>query len=164
MKPVHGIVVACLAVLLSAGWTAPASSFGLSAAGVRLGTVDPEDGGASFAGGGHLEFEEYGSRFHLTPNVLFWSNDGLTDINPNFDIYYHFERTGKVSPYIGAGAALHMYSADGPFDPGSDLGLNLFGGALFPVGRSRLFAELRYSATDLAQTSFFGGLTFPISH
>jgi hypothetical protein len=165
MKPTHGIVVACLALLLTAGWTSPASSFGLSSAGVRLGSTDPEGGSASLSGGAHLEFEEYGSRFHLTPSVLFWSNDGLTDINPNFDIYYHFERAGKVSPYLGAGAALHMYSADGPGDPGSDLGVNFFGGALFPMGgSSRLFAELRYSATDLSQTSIFGGLTFPISH
>jgi len=165
MKPVHGIVVACLALLVTAGWTSPASSFGLSGAGVRLGSVDPEGGDASLAGGGHLEFEEYGSRFHLMPSVLFWSNNGLTDINPSFDIYYHFERAGKFSPYLGAGAAMHMYSADGPGSPGSDLGLNLFGGALFPMGSSsRLFAELRYSATELSQTSIFGGLTFPLSH
>jgi len=164
MKPVHGIVAACFAVMLSAAWSAPASSFGLSGIGGRLGTVDPEHSDASLAGGAHLEFEESGSRVHLQPSVMFWSNDGLSDVNPNFDVYYHFERPGKVSPYLGAGAALHMYSADGPGDPGTDVGMNLFGGALFPMRSSRLFAELRYSATDLSQTSFFGGVTFPLSH
>lgn len=164
MKPIHGIVLACLTVLATTAWTAPAHSFGLSGAGVRLGTTNPDDADASFSGGGHLEFEEAGSRVHIMPSVLFWSNGGLKDVNPNFDLYYHFAPAGRVSPYVGAGAAVHMYSADGPGDPGTDLGLNLFGGALFPMGSSRLFAELRYSATDLSQTSLFGGLTFPISH
>lgn len=164
MKPFHGIVLGFLAVLATSAWTAPAHSYGLSGAGLRLGTTDPENADASLAGGGHLEFEEAGSRVHIMPSVLFWSNSGLTDVNPNFDLYYHFAPSGRVSPYLGAGAALHMYSADGPGDPGTDVGLNLFGGALFPMGSSRLFAELRYSATDLAQTSFYGGLTFPISH
>jgi hypothetical protein len=164
MKPVHGIVVACLAVLLAAGWTSPALSFGLSSAGVRLGTTDPEGGDASLSGGGHVEFEEFGNRFHLTPSVLYWNNDGLSDVNPNIDVFYHFAGAGRVSPYVGAGAALHIYSADGPGDPGSDLGLNMFGGVMFPVGSSRLFGELRHSATDLSQTSFFGGFTFPLSH
>lgn len=164
MKLIHGIVVACFAVLLTASWTAPASSFGLSGAGVRLGSTDPEGADASLSGGGHLEFEEFGSRVHIQPSVLFWSNDGVTDVNPNLDLYYHFAPSGRVSPYVGAGAAVHAYSADGPGDPGTDLGLNLFGGALFPMGSTRLFAELRYSATDLSQTSFYGGLTFPFSH
>lgn len=164
MKLIHGIVVACLAVLLTASWTTPASAFGLSGAGVRLGTTDPEGADASLSGGGHLEFEEFGSRVHIQPSILFWSNDGVTDVNPNFDLYYHFAPSGRVSPYVGAGAAVHMYSADGPGDPGTDLGLNLFGGATFPMGSTRLFAELRYSATDLSQTSFYGGVTFPFSH
>jgi hypothetical protein len=166
MKPVHGIVVACLALLLfTAGLASSASAFGLSSAGVRLGATDPEGGNASLSGGGHLEFEESHSRFHLTPSVLFWSNDGLSDVNPNFDVYYHFEPAGHVTPYLGAGAALHIYSADGPADPGTDMGLNLFGGVQFPMGgASRLFGEARYSASDISQTSFFGGITFPISH
>lgn len=165
MKPVHGIAVACLALLLCIGVTSSASALGLSSAGVRLGATDPEGGDASLSGGAHLEFEEFGNHFHLTPSVLFWSNDGLTDINPNLDLYYHFAPAGRVSPYVGAGAAVHAYSADGPGDPGTDLGLNLFGGVHFPTGgASRFFGELRYSATDISQTSFFGGFTFPISH
>lgn len=164
MKLIHGIVTGCLAVLLAAAWTTPASSFGLSGAGLRLGTTDPEGADASLSGGGHLEFEEPGSRLHLQPSLLFWSNDGVTDVNPNFDLYYHFAPAGRVSPYVGAGGALHMYSADGPGDPGTDLGLNLFGGVVFPMGSTKLFGELRYSATDLSQTSLYGGLTFPFSH
>jgi hypothetical protein len=165
MKPVHGIVVACLALLLCAGVTSQASAFGLSSAGVRLGATDPEGGNASLSGGGHLEFEESGSRFHLQPSVLFWSNDGLSDVNPNFDVYYHFAPAGRVTPYLGAGAAVHFYSADGPADPGTDMGLNMFGGIQLPMGgASRFFGEARYSASDISQTSFFGGFTFPISH
>ena len=94
MKPIHGIVMAFLAVLATAAWTAPAHSFGLSGAGVRLGATDPEGADASLAGGGHLEFEEPGSRVHIMPSVLFWSNSGVTDVNPNLDLYYHFAPSG----------------------------------------------------------------------
>lgn len=163
MKPIHGIVVACFAVLLCTAWTTPASSFELTGAGGRLGSTSSDDANASLAGGGHLEFEQAGSRIHIMPSVLFWSNDGLSDVNPNLDLYYHFSPPGRVSPYLGAGAAMHIYSAD-VGNPGTDVGLNLFGGALFPMGRSRLFGELRYSATSNAQTSFYGGVTFPITH
>ncbi len=136
-----------------------ASAFGLTGAGGRLGYVSPDgvDGTAAF--GGHLEFQQSGSRWHLQPNVMFWSQDGVSNINPNFDVYYHFEPMGVVSPYLGAGLGVHILEFDGGGDR-SDVGANLFGGVTFPMASSNLFLEGRYAATDLSQFGINGGVTF----
>jgi len=137
-------------------------AFGLSGVGGKLGVVDPDGADGTFAFGMNLEFEEAGSRFHLQPGFLYWNTNGLEDVNPNFDALYHFEPAGRLSPYLGAGVGLHVYSLDGPgADPGTDVGANLFGGVVFPAGSARIFAEGRYMATDLSQFGILGGVTFP---
>src|SRR5712675_1428201 len=97
-------IVAALALALAVLSFAPSSAgaFGLSGIGARVGQVDPEGAGGAF--------EEGGTRLHLQPGVMFWSSDGVHDVNPNFDLMYHFARAGEVSPYLGAGAGLHFYS------------------------------------------------------
>jgi len=153
-----------LALLALVTWSGAAHAFGLSGIGGRIGTVDPDGSDGSLAAGAHLEFEEMDSRVHLEPGFLYWNEDGLSDFNPNFDVYYHFEPAGRVSPYLGAGAAMHFYSSDGPGDPGSDVGANFFGGVMFPASSARFFLEGRYAATDRSQASIFGGITLPIGH
>jgi len=162
MRSMRTIGSVGLALLALATWSSGAHAFGLSGIGARVGSVDPEGRDGSLAAGAHLELEEQGSRVHLAPGFLYWSNDGLSDFNPNFDLFYHFSPRGRVSPYVGAGAALHFYSNDGPGDPGTDVGANFFGGVLFPSPSTRFFIEARYAATDRSQASIFGGITLPI--
>ena len=164
MKSMRTIGSVGLALLALAMWTGGANAFGLSGIGGRVGAVDPEESDGALALGAHMEFEESGSRIHLAPGFLYWNKDGLSDFNPNFDLYYHFKPAGRVSPYLGAGAAMHFYSADGPGDPGSDVGANFFGGFIFPSSSTRFFIEGRYAATDLPQASIMGGITLPIGH
>ena len=97
-----------LAFLAFALVPSSATAFDLSAIGVRAGEMDPEGAGGAFTVGGHLEFEQSGTRLHLQPGVLFWSSGSLSDVNPNFDVMYHFQRAGTVSPYVGGGAGLHF--------------------------------------------------------
>ncbi len=143
-----------------------AGAFGLSGIGARVGNVDPEAAGDAMAVGGHLEFEQSGTRLHLQPGVMFWSSEEVRDFNPNFDLLYHFAPAGRVSPYLGAGAGAHFYSIDvpGPNDTHSDLGGNLFGGVLVPASSLRLFGEARYVATDRSQFMITGGVTLPFGH
>ena len=162
MKTLRLLGIGCLALLALATWSGAAQAFGLTGIGGRLGSLDPEGRDGSLAFGGHLEFEQMDTRLHLEPGFLYWSNDGLSDFNPNMDLSYHFAPDGRVSPYVGAGAALHSYSSDGPGDPGTDVGANLFGGVLFPSSSARFFIEGRYAATDRSQASFFGGVTLPL--
>src|SRR5262245_10159410 len=105
------LVLASMSLLLA---PIPAGAFGLSGIGGRIGGVDPEGPGNALLVGGHLEFEQSGTRLHLQPGVMFWSRDNLSDVNPNFDVMYHFSPLNKVSPYVGGGAGFHFYNVDLP--------------------------------------------------
>jgi hypothetical protein len=143
---------------------APSTSDAFSIAGIgpRIGAVDPEGMDGTFAVGVHFDFENAGSRLHFIPNVLYWDGDGLSDMNPNLDLYYHFSPAGHVSPYLGAGVGMHFYSSDGPSDPGSDPSANFLGGVLIPVHPSTLFFEGRYAVSEMNQFGLFAGVTFSL--
>jgi hypothetical protein len=154
------IMIALLPVLsLALIPPAAAQSMRFSGAGLRLGYVAPEhlDGTASI--GGQLEFETGGSRWHLTPGLQYWSSDGVSDVNPNVDAYYHFNPSGTVTPYLGGGLGLHAYSREGRGSD-TDLGANLFGGLRFPGHRSHYFIESRYVLADRPQFGLQGGVLF----
>jgi hypothetical protein len=135
-------------------------AYELTGGGGKLGVVDPDgrmDGTAEYSA--HLEFEEPGSHVHLVPNLTYWNDDGLSDVNPNFDLYYHFVPEGSISPYVGAGMGIHSYGIEGPADGDTDLGANVFGGLRFPGEKAHFFMEGRYVASDLSQVGVRGGVT-----
>src|SRR5216110_2636667 len=102
---------------------------------------------ATLAVGAGLNFQQAGSHVHLMPNVVYWSESGLSDVNTNFDASYHFEPAGRVSPYLGGGLGMHFYSSDGPRDPGTDVGPNLYGGVTLPMSGASLYFEGRTTLT-----------------
>lgn len=162
-----GIVTAAIALTLAGPAAQPARAFGLSGVGFRGGFADPEDLDGTFILGGHLEFEEHGSHLHLQPNVLFWSTDEVSDINPNFDLYYHFGPAGKASPFLGTGFGIHFMSVDLPHgedDDQTNAGLNIFGGVVFPGRSVNFFLEGRAALTEWDTTSITAGVTFPVGH
>jgi len=166
MKSIAVAASLALAFMTLALVPSSATAFGLSAIGGRVGSVDPEGADGAFTVGGHLELEEYDTRVHLQPGVMFWSSGYLSDVNPNFDVMYHFQRAGSVSPYLGAGMGLHFYSFNlpGPNATSTDIGANLFGGLLIPAPTLRLFVEGRYVASDRSQAMITGGVAFPLGH
>jgi len=166
MKSLAVAATLALAFVTFALAPSSATAFGLSAIGGRVGSVDPEGADGAFMAGGHLEFEQYGTQFHLQPGVMFWSSGNVSDVNPNFDVMYHFHRSGKMSPYLGAGMGVHFYSFDSPGANGTntDIGANLFGGLLIPANTLRLFVEGRYVASDRSQAMITGGVTVPLGH
>lgn len=137
-----------------------ASAFGLTGIGGKLGYVDPESSDGALTLGAHMEFEQRGSRVHLLPSLMWWDTDGVTDLNPNMDVYYHFNPEGRTTPYLGAGMGLHSYDFEGTRDGDTDLGMNLFGGLRIPSDRMHFFLEGRYVVSDLNQVSVLGGATF----
>lgn len=153
-----------LALLMAAliGFASEACAYQLAGIGARLGAIDPDGADGTLGVGAGLEFEQPGSQVHLQPNVIYWSENGLSDVNPNFDVSYHFAPAGSVSPYVGAGFGLHFYGSDGPGDPGTDPGANFFGGVTLPTRAMLLFFEGRVAATNRDQFGLFTGLTFPV--
>jgi len=137
-----------------------AQAFGLGGGGFRVGYLDPESSDGGFLVGGHLEFEKPDSYFHIRPNIDYWNGDPLKGWNINLDGLYHFGPQTKTVPYLGAGLGASIVSADGADDSSTDLGVNLFGGALFPAGGNHLFAEARYTISEVNQASLSLGITF----
>jgi hypothetical protein len=152
-------------MVLLAPALARSQSFTLTGIGGRVGMVDPEGGDSTVGLGFHLEFAKPGSRWHLAPEILYWSDDPLTDVSVGVNGYYHFLPPGRVTPYVGAGAGIHFYSFDVEgVDGETDAALNLLGGVRFPLGENaHLFAEVRYVATDLDQVQAYGGFTVPLA-
>ena len=136
-----------------------AHAFGLGGGGVRVGYLDPESSDGGVLVGGHLEFEKKNSYFHIRPNVAYWNGDPLTGWNVNLDGLYHFGPQSKTVPYLGGGLGASIVSAD-ESDDSTDLGVNLFGGFLFPAGGNHLFAEARYTVSEVNQASLALGITF----
>ena len=160
----HFFAATCVGILLAVA-AQPSGAFGLSGVGVRGGVVDPEALDGTVSIGGHLEFEQRGTRLHLQPNLNYWSSDNVTDVNPNFDVYYHFGSAGSTTPYLGAGLGLHFISVDVSRFVDADetnTGLNLMGGVLFPGRSARFFLEGRLALTELDTSSIMGGVTFPL--
>lgn len=161
------ILMAAMTLVLAGAAAAPAGAFGLSGVGLRAGLLDPEDMDATLALGGHMEFEERGTHFHLQPNLLYWSSDNVSEFNPNFDVYYHFAPTGSVSPYLGTGLGIHVVNFDlprGVDDDETDAGLNIFGGLLFPGRSADFFIEGRAALSEWDTTSITAGITFKVGH
>lgn len=159
MKHAKRIVWGTTLMLACVAGPVAAQSFGIGGYGARAGWVVPEHLDGTFTLGGHIELARPGSRFHVQPSVMYWNEDGVSDLNPNLDLYYHFSPEGWMAPYVGGGLGIH-FIADG--DSHSDVGANLFGGLRFPAAGSDYFVEGRFSATDVSQFAILGGITLPI--
>lgn len=163
LVPRIGFLVALSAVAL-APLASTAWAFGVSGIGAKAGIVDPESGiDITLQVGGFVELEQPGSRVHLLPSVFYWSSDNFSDVNPTFDVYYHFRPEGQVTPYVGGGLGVHFVHVDGIDESETDLGADLIGGVRFPGERMHFFLEGRYAATDISQVSALGGVTFHLA-
>jgi len=137
-----------------------ANAYDFSGAGGKLGYANPEDLDGTAMLGVHAELEQHGTRVHLLPNIMYWNVNRVRDVNPNFDVYYHFHREGRMSPYLGGGLGLNFVRYDRTDRSDTDLGMNLLGGLRFPGTSNHYFLEGRYTASYIPQVSLLGGVTF----
>ena len=164
-----GVLVVALMLFALAAPAATAraqtSSFTLSGLGGRVGLVSPEDLDSVLGVGFHLEFMRPGTHWHFSPEVRYWKDDPLSDTNLNLNAFYHFAESGRISPYLGVGAGVHIYSFDvDDVDGETEFGANLLGGVLLPVHEdAHVFLEGRYVITDLSQFDLLIGLTVPLA-
>ena len=158
---VHGAAV-CSTLAACVGVSTPASAYDLTGAGGSLGITTPEDRDATLAGAGHLEFQQQGSRVRLLPSVMYWNTSRTSDLSANFDLSYRFEPQGHLTPYLGGGVGVNRMRSDATDHSQTNLGANLLGGVSIPGGANRYFVEGRFTATDVAQMSILGGVTFAL--
>jgi hypothetical protein len=137
-------------------------AFDVSGVGGRIGVTDPDALDPTPSLGVHAEVEQRGSQLHLMPNLAYWNVDRVSNVNPNFDMYYHFEREHRVSPYLGGGLGLNFRHNDRVDRSQTDLGVNMIGGVSIPDRNAarRYYVEGRYTASDMNQISLLTGITF----
>jgi len=121
--------------------------------------IDPEGTEGTMTYGATLDFEKAGTKFHLVPNVMYWSEDHVSDVNPNFDVLYHFSPAGRIGPFAGAGLGMHFYDQE-VAESDSDFGVNLFGGLMFPTSLATFTVEGRAVMSDNNQFGIITGATF----
>jgi len=165
MKPknlkLHPAVTLCAAFVLIASCAIPATShaYRMTGAGGKLGYTSPEDLDGTMMVGGQLEFEN-DSRVHLVPNLSYWKVDRVSDVNPNVDVYYHFNSQQETTPYVGGGLGLDVQSSSVTDRSRTGLNANVIGGLRFPGGSNHYFVEGRLTAGDNSRVAVAGGITF----
>jgi opacity protein-like surface antigen len=155
----YAIIAIAVGALALAQSSAHAQGWGMSGFGGQIGYTSPDDLEGTIQLGAHLEFEHSGSRFHLMPNLMYWSENDVSNINPNVDLYYHFNSEGMITPYVGGGLGVHFINDDRFDVSDTNLGLNVLAGLRFPTSYSHYFLEGRYTASDISQFSLLGGIT-----
>jgi hypothetical protein len=135
-------------------------AFEMTGAGGKVGYASPEDLDGTAMVGGQVELEQSNTRIHLVPNLMYWKVDGVSDVNPNFDVYYHFRPEEKPSPYLGGGVGINRSHSEGTDRTDTNLGANVIGGMRFPAGSHNYFVEGRLTASEVSQVSLLGGITF----
>lgn len=138
-----------------------AGAYGYEGVGGKLGYSSGENLDGTAALGVHAEFAQGGSRLHMLPNVTYWRVDGMRDLSPNFDLYYHFAPDNQVTPYVGGGMGINFMRDERRDISDAQLGVNMLGGVRFPGTSHSYFLEGRYTATsDVPQAMVMAGVTF----
>lgn len=158
MRPGRFLLIAATAALLGAAVAGVArAEFTYSSFGAKAGSITPENGDACFAFGVHLELDKPRTNFLMLPGVLYWKSGSVSDLNANFDAYYHLSRWTAVVPFFGAGAGVHLLSFED--DSNLHLGTNLFAGVRVPAPGMDWFVEGRYTAAEVSQFGVLIGIT-----
>jgi hypothetical protein len=147
-------VVLCLSVFASSS-----RAYEMSGVGGKLGYTSPEGLDGTVTVGGHVEFQN-DTRVHLVPNLNYWKVDRVSDVNPNMDVYYHFEPESRPSPYVGGGVGLDVRNSPDTDRSGTSMNANVIGGVRFPSGANHYFVETRFTASNESRVDLVGGITF----
>ena len=160
--PSHRLAAVLFGATLILLMTGSSWAFGLSGVGGRIGVTDPDAMDPTPMLGVHAEVEQSGSAVHLLPNLSYWNSDRVSNVQPNMDMYYHFERNGRTSPYLGGGLGLNFRHNERLDRSRTDVGVNMIGGVSIPDRNAarRYYVEGRYTASDVNQVALLTGITF----
>lgn len=175
--------VATLALLLTLGLALPTSSRAQMndagpttlkvgpRVGVPLGDVSDFGGNLFFGAEGRARLASLPSEVVLNPSLDFYLTDdyfgsSLTVFALDLNALYELDLgTSSVVPYGGGGIAITRISVDvgtNAVDPSStDVGLNVVGGARFPVGPVEPFAQFNFAA-GADRIGLTGGVLFAL--
>lgn len=126
--------------------------------GAKAVVVDPEHDGGAFAFGVHAEMGKPRTNFIMLPGIVYWNSDRMSDLNANFDAYYHVTGLTPLVPFVGAGVGTHLLHFDGD-DTNLHLGANLLAGVRIPGPGVDWLIEGRYTSVEVSHFGVHVGLT-----
>lgn len=137
--------------------------------GIPVGDVSDIGGSLFFGADGRVQTEGLPDEVVISPSADFYLTDdfggsSLTILAVDLNGLYEFQvETPTLVPYLGGGLAITRISVDASgslVDPSStEVGLNLVGGARFPVGPVEPFAQVNFTA-GADRIGIGGGLLF----
>ncbi|RMF68979.1 MAG: hypothetical protein D6743_02625 [Calditrichaeota bacterium] len=140
-----------------------AQDLGFKGIGARLGLVDADGTDTTVFFGAHVHLGELIQNLVLMPSIDYFSKNNVDIFSVNGNVRYYFPTNGNTAFFLGGGLAIVHVSVDrGPFrdDNKTRLGLNVLGGADFPLGdRFVATAKLIY-VTRGDQVKVMGGITY----
>jgi opacity protein-like surface antigen len=146
----------CIGTIFS---TTPASAFGMTGLGGSVGYVSPENLDGAMIVGGHMEFVGGESPLRFIPSLMYWNTNHVSDFSANADLSYDFGGD-RMTPYVGAGLGINLFSNDVSDQSDTKVGANFFGGLRLPASGHHYFLEGRNSAAEISQFALLGGITF----
>lgn len=124
--------------------------------GIPVGDVSDTGGNLFFGADGRIQTAGLPDEVVISPSVDFYLTDdfggsSLTILAADLNGLYEFQIENPVLvPYLGGGLAITRISVDASgsiVDPSStEVGLNLVGGARFPLGSVEPFAQVNFTA------------------
>lgn len=132
-----------------------AQDLGFKGVGGRVSFVDPEGAGGTIGFGGHVHLGEIIPNLVLHPSLEYWSKSSVSVFTLNGDLRYYVPTEGNINFFAGGGVALTFG------DPNTELGLDLLGGADFPVSENLVAtAKIKYLISDFNVLKITGGVTY----
>lgn len=136
-----------------------AQGLGLQGLGGRLSFIDPENRGGTIGFGGHADLGEIIKNLVLYPSFEYWSKDRASSFSINGDLRYYFPTSGNIEFFAGGGLAISFVDT-GPSNE-TDLGLDILGGADFPVSDNLVAtAKIKFLLSGEDVLKLTGGITY----
>lgn len=138
--------------------------------GVPFGDVSDLGGNVHLGADARIQLESLPDPVVLSPSFDYYLTDnsggsGLSIFGVDLNGFYEFDvSNASFVPYAGGGLAVTRISIDvgAGFDPSStEIGLNLVGGARFPLGSVEPFAQFNFAA-GAERTGITGGILFSL--
>lgn len=130
--------------------------------GVRVG-VDVEDVEEPYIGAG-LRFRTASLPVTFAPSFdYFFAGDDVNLYRLGLNVIYEFRNTGQLTPYVGGGANIGIFSFDdenGDDESDTDTGLNVLGGVKVHLRNVTPFFQLDAGLSDPEFVTLGGGLLF----
>lgn len=159
-------------ILILTSGVAFSQSMGFKGVGGRLGFVKPNNIDGAVIFGAHVHLGEIIENLVLMPSIDYFSKSSVDFFSINGNVKYYVPASESINVFGGGGLAIVHTSAPSVNVPGvgkvggsdTKLGLNILGGADFPVADNLTATAQIIYVTKGEQFKVLGGITYMLGH